>query len=174
MGAQENFLARKRTKAQWGNYDKDLSRPPINRIPRVASRRNRASARRSLELLIIKLPPGGKTQARIAAAIAVAISPLSNPSSLEIAKTAKSSSRTAASFPMPNRWQKAAIRRSAIEDSRVPGIDRSLKKREPSPENTALTVSRKKVPQTPRRQPATKPTVKPPITIPPVEKLTRL
>jgi len=53
-----------------------------------------------------------------------------------------------------------------IVERRVPVRDRTRNKRVLSTENAALRESNKKVPQTPRRQPATNPDVKPPITSP--------
>ena len=54
----------------------------------------------------------------------------------------------------------------------VPGRDRTRSTRAPSPENAAPMESNKRVPQTPSRQPVTKPAVKPPMAFPSHRKLT--
>src|SRR5258707_14945864 len=53
-----------------------------------------------------------------------------------------------------------------IVERRVPERDRRRNTRALSMEKAAPTESNRKVPQTPRRQPATNPAVKPPITPP--------
>lgn len=136
------------------------------RLPSVAMRRNSASARRSLELFTSMLPAGGKTQAKVSAAMAVAMSPLSKPSNLETANTTSKSRSIDASLPMFSRLQIAAMQSRAIVERRVPGRDRNRNRRARSSENAAPMESIKKVPQTPRRHPAISPAVKPPITSP--------
>jgi len=127
-------------------------------------RRNSANARRSLELFIMALPRGGKNQkTNISAAMAVAMSPFNNPSSLETARTASRSKSIEASLPMFIRWQNAAMQSRTMVEKRVPGRDRTWNSRARSMEKAAPKESSKKVPQTPSRQPATNPAVKPPI-----------
>src|SRR5579872_6594955 len=80
-------------------YDSDLSVPQMIRLPSVPINRNKASASRSLELVIIMLPTGGnKPATKIRAARAVAISPFSSPSNFEIANTENNNNSTAASL----------------------------------------------------------------------------
>ncbi len=134
-------------------------------------RRNKAIANRSLELFTARLPIGGKSQLKISVAMAVAISPLSKPSSLEMARTASRRRSIDASLPIFIRWQNAAMNSSRIAERKVPGSDRRRNTRALSTENAAPRESNKKVPQTPRRQPATNPVVNPPITSPSQRKL---
>src|ERR1700680_4986946 len=130
-------------------------------------RRTRPTASRSLELFTSMVPTGGKNQnTKISAAIAVAMSPLNKPSSLEMASTASKSRSIEASLPMFSRWQNAAVQSTTIVERRVPGRHRTRNTRARSTENAAPMESIKKVPQTPRRQPAINPAVKPPITSP--------
>jgi len=102
----------------------------------------------------------------------VAMSPFSKPSSLETTRTASKSRSIEASLPMLSRWQNAAMQSSTIVERIVPGRDRTWNTRALSTEKAAPTDSNKKVPQTPRRQPATNPVVKPPITSPSARKRT--
>src|SRR6267154_33324 len=62
----------------------------------------------------------------------------------------------------------------AIVERKVPGRERTRNIRAPSAENATPIESNKKVPLTPRRQPATNPAAKPPITSPLERKHTRM